>query len=358
MTDDWIDWVMQWNDSAKSVASADVLNEKPAGGHGFCRVNHTTGDFEFSDGTPVRFWGTQVWTMAATPPHHVSENISKVLYPQDDMLQGQELRLKQEYMLVSASLQDILSRFRSEHEDWSLLPEKAAIQLNDTHPALAIPELMRLLMDREGLGWEEAWGITVKVFAYTNHTVLPEALEKWKISLIQNLLPRHMEIIYEINRRFLEEVERRYPGDMGRLARMSIIEDGPEPLVRMANLAIVGSHSVNGVSALHTEILKKSVPKDFYEFFPEKFNNKTNGITPRRWLKKANSPLSFLITNAIGEGWTKDLDTLCRMLLLFLTHRQDPLRWAVPSCVWLDIGGDAGGKCVFILPATKTMPQN
>lgn len=243
----------------------------------------------------------------------LSENISKVLYPQDNMLQGQELRLKQEYMLVSASLQDILGRFRDENNDWKLLPEKVAIQLNDTHPALAVPELMRLLMDHELLDWDEAWGITVRVFAYTNHTVLPEALEKWKISLFANLLPRHTEIIYEINRRFLEEVKKRYPDDPGKFFRMSLVEEGVEPMFRMANLAIVGSHSVNGVSALHTNILKKSVFREFHQLYPGKFNNKTNGITPRRWLKKANSPLAFLITSAIGDGWTKNLDELKKL---------------------------------------------
>ena len=256
----------------------------------------------------------------------LSENISKVLYPQDDMLQGQELRLKQEYMLVSASLQDILARFRQDNDDWKRLPEKVAIQLNDTHPALAVPELMRLLMDIEKLGWDDAWDITVKVFAYTNHTVLPEALEKWKISLVSNLLPRHLEIIYEINRRFLEEVQAKYPGDTEKLARMSIVEDGHEPMIRMAHLAIVGSHSVNGVSALHTEILKKSVLRDFHEFYPEKFNNKTNGITPRRWLKKANSPLSFLISSAIGDNWTRDLDEL-KGLVSFADDPSFQERW-------------------------------
>lgn len=246
----------------------------------------------------------------------LSENISNVLYPNDNMLQGQELRLKQEYMLISASLQDILARFRREHSDWGLLPEKVAIQLNDTHPALAVPELMRLLMDQEGLGWNKAWNITVNVFAYTNHTVLPEALEKWRISLLGNLLPRHLEIIYEINRRFLDKVRDSYPGDEARAARMSIVAEGPEPMIRMANLAIVGSHSVNGVSALHTEILKNSVLQDFHLFYPGRFNNKTNGITPRRWLKKANSPLSFLITQAIGEGWEKDLSQLEKLVPL------------------------------------------
>jgi starch phosphorylase len=242
-----------------------------------------------------------------------AENITKVLYPKDDSLQGQELRLKQEYLLVSASLQDILDRFAKQHDDWQLLPERAAIQLNDTHPVLAIPELMRLLLDRVGLGWDEAWDITVRTFAYTNHTVMPEALERWSMGLLGYLLPRHLQIIHEINARFLDEVSRRYPGDGERCARMSLIEEGPDPKVRMAHLAIVGSHSTNGVSALHTDILKRQVLRDFHEFYPDRFNNKTNGITPRRWLKKANSPLAYLIDEALGEAWVTDLDQLRRL---------------------------------------------
>ena len=246
----------------------------------------------------------------------LTENITKVLYPKDDFVGGKELRLKQEYLLVSASLQEILLRFAAHNDDWHLLPERVAIQLNDTHPALAIPELMRLLMDREGLVWDEAWDITVRTFAYTNHTVLPEAMEKWGLSLLGNLLPRHLEIIFEINRRFLDEVGRRYPNDDGRLARMSLIEEGDGGRVRMAHLAIVGSHSVNGVSALHTRILKEKVLRDFHEFYPGRFNNKTNGITPRRWLKKANAPLAYLIGSAIGDGWVTELDQLRQLIPL------------------------------------------
>ncbi len=245
-----------------------------------------------------------------------SENITKVLYPNDQSAQGRELRLKQEYLLISASLQDILNRFSSQHDDWKELPNCAAIQLNDTHPALAIPELMRILMDCHGVGWDEAWDITVATFAYTNHTVMPEALECWPTALIGNLLPRHLEIIYEINTRFLLEVSSRYPGDLRRIARMSLIEAGLGARVRMAHLAIVGSHSVNGVSALHTQILKDRVLRDFHEFYPDRFNNKTNGITPRRWLKKANSPLAYLITDAIGKKWTTNLDQLRRLIPL------------------------------------------
>ncbi len=243
-----------------------------------------------------------------------SENISKVLYPKDESFKGKELRLRQEYFFVSATLQDIIRRYKKTHEDFKAFPDKVAIQLNDTHPAIAIAELMRILIDIEGLGWEEAWDITVKTFGYTNHTVLPEALEKWPVGLMEYLLPRHMMIIYEINRRFLDDIAKKYPGDNNRLYRMSIIEEGSEKKVRMANLAIVGSHSVNGVAALHTEILKSNVFRDFYEYWPEKFNNKTNGITQRRWLLLCNSGLSKLITEKIGDGWTKDLYELKKLI--------------------------------------------
>jgi len=243
-----------------------------------------------------------------------TENITKVLYPRDDSRQGKELRVKQEYLLVSASLQDILSRFRLQNEDWEFFPDRAAIQLNDTHPVLAIPELMRLLLDLEGLGWEQAWEITTRTFAYTNHSVMPEAMERWPISLLGKLLPRHLEIIYEINARLLDEVSQLHPGDLERLARMSLIEEGDEPRVRMAHLGVVGSHSVNGVSMLHTEILEERVLRDFHELYPDRFNNKTNGITPRRWLRKANTPLAHLISEAIGEEWVTDLDQLRRLV--------------------------------------------
>jgi glycogen phosphorylase len=255
-----------------------------------------------------------------------AENISKVLYPKDDFLQGKKLRLKQEYMLVSAALQDILADFAAQHTDWRLLPDRVAIQLNDTHPALAVPELMRLLMDCHGLGWDEAWDLTVRTFAYTNHTVMPEALETWPTALLGTLLPRHLEIIYEINQRLLHAVALRYPNDTARLTRMSLIEEGPDPKVRMAHLATVGSHSINGVSALHSRILTERVLHDFHEFFPERFNNKTNGITPRRWLKKANAPLAYLITEAIGDGWVRDLDQL-RQLVPLADDTEFQARW-------------------------------
>ena len=245
-----------------------------------------------------------------------SEIISKVLYPNDNVIQGKELRFKQEYFFVSATLQDIVRRYRKQHESFDQFAEKVAIQLNDTHPAIAIPELMHILVDQEGLYWEEAWEITVKTFGYTNHTILPEALEQWPVNLIERVLPRHIQIIYEINRRLLRDVWEAYPNDNDRLAGMSIIAEGPEKQVRMATLAIAGSHSVNGVAALHSEILKTRVFRDFYELWPEKFNNKTNGITQRRWLRLCNPKLSSLISSRIGEGWTTDLYELRKLVPL------------------------------------------
>lgn len=239
-----------------------------------------------------------------------SENISKVLYPNDNVLQGRELRLKQEYFFTAASLADILRRFKSENKELIFFPEKVAIQLNDTHPALAIPELMRLLLDEEKCGWETAWKITTETFAYTNHTIMPEALEAWNLPLFEKLLPRHLQIIFEINRRFLDEVSRRFPNDRDRLRRVSIIEEGEPQKIRMAYLAVVASHSVNGVSELHSNLLKTHLFKDFFEIFPDKFNNKTNGITQRRWLQKSNHRLSSLINEVIGEGWATDLSRL------------------------------------------------
>ncbi|HTL48833.1 MAG TPA: glycogen/starch/alpha-glucan phosphorylase [Verrucomicrobiae bacterium] len=242
-----------------------------------------------------------------------SENISKVLYPNDANSLGRELRLKQEYFFTAASIFDIIRRFKSGNDDFAKLPEKAAIQLNDTHPALAVAEFMRVLVDEEQLEWEDAWDITVRTFAYTNHTVMPEALECWSVALFEKLLPRHMQIIFEINVRFLRQVANKYPGDTERLRRMSLIEEGANKQVRMAFLAIVGSHSVNGVSELHSNLLKNHLFKDFYEFFPAKFNNKTNGITPRRWLLKSNPGLSNLITETIGGKWVTDLDQLKKL---------------------------------------------
>ncbi len=239
-----------------------------------------------------------------------SETISKVLYPNDSLSQGKELRLKQEFFFVSATLQDILVRYKKTYQNnFDCFPEKVAIQLNDTHPAIAVAELMRLLLDDEDLPWEKAWNITTKTFAYTNHTVLPEALEKWSVDLLGKVLPRHLQIIFEINHRFLKDVAEVFPNDNDRLKRMSIIEEGDVKQVRMAYLAIVGSHSINGVSELHTEIIKTTpcLFKDFHDLWPEKFNAKTNGITQRRWLYLCNPELSDAITHKIGPEWITDL---------------------------------------------------
>jgi len=239
-----------------------------------------------------------------------SETISKVLYPSDSVAVGKELRLTQEYFLVACALRDVVRRYIKQHETFDAFPQKAAIQLNDTHPALAIAELMRILVDENRLPWEQAWQITEQTFGYTNHTLMPEALEKWPVHLMERLLPRHLQIIYEINRRFLEHVAWLYPGDHEKLRRVSIIEEGEHKQVRMANLAIVGSHSVNGVSELHSRLITTSLVPEFYELFPHKFNNKTNGVTPRRWLKQANPRLSQLIDATIGEGWVTNLQEL------------------------------------------------
>ncbi|MDY0391358.1 glycogen/starch/alpha-glucan phosphorylase [Desulfobulbus oligotrophicus] len=240
----------------------------------------------------------------------LSETISKVLYPSDDISEGQELRLKQQYFFVAATFQDILRRYRKDNDTFDDFPNQVAVQLNDTHPAIAIPELMRLLLDIEGLGWEQAWNICVNTFAYTNHTLMPEALETWPVDMLGRVLPRHLEIIYEINRRFLEEVANLYPGNTRKIQEMSLIEEGSVRRVRMANLAIVGSHSVNGVAALHSELLKTNLFRHFHEMWPDKINSKTNGITPRRWLLKCNQGLAGLIGDKIGFDWVVDLDKL------------------------------------------------
>ncbi len=255
-----------------------------------------------------------------------TETISKVLYPADNVIEGKELRFKQEYFLASATIHDVLYRFKKKHTDLRLLPDKVAIQLNDTHPALAIPELMRVLLDLENVDWDDAWQITQKTFAYTNHTILPEALEQWPVWFFEQILPRHLQIIFDINKYFLEEVAKRFPGDNARLARMSIVEEHWERKIRMAHLAIVGSHSVNGVAALHSEILKQQLFRDFYEMYPERFNNKTNGITQRRWLKMSNPPLSELIDDYIGNGWVTDLYEL-EKLKAVATEPEFVTRW-------------------------------
>jgi glycogen phosphorylase len=261
-------------------------------------------DFEeFSDGD---FVGALVGSLAA-------HTLTRVLYPDDSTELGQELRFLQEYFLVACSLADLIRHFRRGNTAWDQLPEKAAIQLNDTHPTLAVPELMRILLDDAHLGWDEAWDLTRRTLAYTNHTLLPEALERWPLRYFKEILPRHLEIIHEINRRFLDEVRHRYPGDDARAARLSLIEEGAEEKVRMANLAIVGSHSTNGVAEIHSKLLRTTTVKDLAEMFPERFNNKTNGVTPRRWLLLANPALAGTISEAIGNGWVTDLGELRRL---------------------------------------------
>ena len=242
-----------------------------------------------------------------------AESLTRVLYPDDSTSLGQGLRFVQEYFLVACSLADVIRRFRMHNTDWSLLPEKTALQLNDTHPSLSVPELMRILLDDAHLEWDTAWDLSCRTLGYTNHTLLPEALEKWPLPWFELLVPRQLEIIFEINRRLLGVVRRRYPGDEGRVQRVSLIEEGATKHVRMANLAIVGSHSTNGVAKIHSQLLRTTTVKDLAEMFPEKFSNKTNGVTPRRWLLLANPPLANLITDAIGSAWITDLAQLARL---------------------------------------------
>ncbi len=251
---------------------------------------------------------------ASAVEHKVkSETISKVLYPNDNTPQGRELRLRQQYFFVACSLRDILARFHRCGNTIEALTRKVVIQLNDTHPVIGIPEMMRLLMDEYGLEWHQAWEMTRQVFAYTCHTLMPEALEKWPLHLFERLLPRHTEIIHEINRRFLAEVSARFPNDFERLSRLSLLEEGQERQVRMAHLAVVGSFSVNGVAELHSELLKERVFRDFYELWPERFGNVTNGVTPRRFVRLANPRLSSLVTERIGDGWLRDLEQFSKL---------------------------------------------
>ena len=263
-------------------------------------------DFDFQAFSHGNFVGAMAETLEA-------ESLTRVLYPDDSTTEGQGLRFMQEYFLVACSLADLIRRFRRSNTDWRILPEKVAIQLNDTHPTLAVPELMRILLDEAHLGWDEAWDITVRTLAYTNHTLLPEALEKWPVEWFEHMLPRQLEIMYEINRRLLDGVRTRFPGDEGRVTRTSVIEEGPGKHVRMANLAIVGSHSTNGVAALHSQLLRTTTVRDLAEMFPDRFNNKTNGVTPRRWLLVANQPLAGTITEAIGNEWITDLRQLNKL---------------------------------------------
>ena len=296
-----------WLDGEEVMAMA---YDTPVPGHG----NNTVNTLRLWSAKATREFDLSYFNsgdyVSAVEDKNQKENITRVLYPSDNVYQGKELRLKQQYFFVSATLQDAIRRYKKTQPDMKAFPDKTVFQLNDTHPSIAIPEMLRLLMDQEGMEWQEAWDITEKVFAYTNHTVLPEALEHWPVSMIERMLPRHWQIIGEINRRLMDEVEKRHPGDQGKKDAMSIISAGPEPQVRMANLAIAGSFSVNGVAELHTRILREKVFPEFNEFFPGKFNNKTNGITPRRWLKKCNPGLSELITRHIGSEWIKDLSLL------------------------------------------------
>jgi starch phosphorylase len=248
--------------------------------------------------------------LKAVEEKNISENISKVLYPSDEFYEGRELRLKQQYFFVSCSIKDIIRRYLVNHDTFDAFPDKVAIQMNDTHPSLAVAELMRLFLDSHGMSWESAWDLTTRTCAYTNHTLLAEAMEKWPVSMFERLLPRHLEIVYEINRRFMRDVAIRFMHDGDRKRGMSLIEEGAEKRVRMAHLAIVGSHSVNGVAALHSRLLRERELKDFDEMYPGRFNNKTNGVTPRRWLLCANPGLADLISQYIGTEWVRDLDQL------------------------------------------------
>jgi glycogen phosphorylase len=259
--------------------------------------------FDFQEFSKGDFIGALAETLSA-------ESLTRVLYPDDSTSMGQGLRFIQEYFLVGCSLADLIRRFRRTNTDWAALSQKAAIQLNDTHPAMAVPELMRILLDEAHLGWDEAFDITKRTLAYTNHTLLPEALEKWPLAWFELALPRHLEIVYEMNRRLLDDVRSRFPGDEGRVERVSLIEGTGERKIRMANLAIAGTHSTNGVAAIHSDLLRKTTVKDLAEVFPERFNNKTNGVTPRRWLHLCNPALSRTITGAIGDGWITDLSRL------------------------------------------------
>ncbi|MEO8592068.1 MAG: glycogen/starch/alpha-glucan phosphorylase [Candidatus Solibacter sp.] len=264
------------------------------------------GDFDFQEFGSGDFIGALGETLEA-------ESLTRVLYPDDSTVMGRRLRFMQEYFLVACSVADLVRRFRRLYNDWDLLSEKVAIQMNDTHPAIAVAELMRVLLDDAHLGWDDAWNLTRKTLAYTNHTLLPEALEKWPVEGFEVLVPRQLEIIYEINRRLLDDVRKRFPGDEGRLERVNLVEAGAEPKIRMANLAIVGSHSTNGVAAVHSKLLRTCTVKDLAEMFPERFNNKTNGVTPRRWLLQANPGLASVITEAIGGGWITDLRELANL---------------------------------------------
>jgi glycogen phosphorylase len=293
-----------------------IAFDRPVVGYGALCINTlrlwaaaAPDQFDFAEFSQGDFAGAVIQNVAA-------ESLTRVLYPDDSTEAGRALRFLQQYFMVSCSLQDIITRFRRTNSNWSALPEHVAIQLNDTHPALAVAELMRILLDQALLPWDQAWDITLRTLAYTNHTLLPEALERWPVELFELLIPRHLELVYEINRRFLDDVRRLYPGDQPRVERMSLIEEGPARKVRMAHLAVVGSHSTNGVAAIHSDLLRTRVLSEFAGMFPSRFNNKTNGVTPRRWLQQANPFLSRLISQQIGEQWVGDLAQLRRLLPL------------------------------------------
>jgi starch phosphorylase len=285
-----------------------------------------TKEFDFEDFNSGNY-------VAAVENKNSSENISKVLYPNDTMDQGKYLRLRQQYFFVSATLQDIIHEYKQNHKTFDKFAEKNAIQLNDTHPVIAIPELMRILIDEEGLGWDEAWKICTNTFSYTNHTIVPEALEEWSVQILEKLLPRHLQIIYEINRRFLDFVKKNYSNKLSVIQDLSIFRESPDKKVRMSHLAIVGSHKVNGVAKLHTEILKNQIFPNFNKLFPNKFINVTNGITPRRWLKLCNPLLSGLISDNIGDGWIYDLTKL-RALEKYTKNEEFCENWR--SVKWLN----------------------
>jgi starch phosphorylase len=298
-----------------------IAHDRPVVGYGARCVNTlrlwsavAPESFDFAEFSHGDFVGAVIGNVAA-------ESLTRVLYPDDSTEAGRTLRFLQEYFLVSCSLQDIVARFRkADGVSWSALPDHVAIQLNDTHPALAVAELMRILLDDGCLGWDEAWDLTVRTLAYTNHTLLPEALEKWPVELFEQLIPRHLDIVYEINRRFLDDVSAAYPDDDDRRRRMSLIEETPTRRVRMAHLAVVGSHSTNGVAEIHSDLLRSHVLKDFADMYPRRFNNKTNGVTPRRWLLLANPELSRLISETLGDEWVTDLEQL-RALAPLATDR-------------------------------------
>jgi starch phosphorylase len=295
---------------AQPMSLRGVPFDRPVVGYGGKTINTlrlwqaaTPDVFDFGEFSSGDFFG-------AVSDRVLAESVTRVLYPDDSTPRGRSLRFVQQYFLVRCSLADIVGRFRRRGNDWAALPEKVAIQLNDTHPAMAVPELMRILLDEAKLGWDRAWDLTVRTLAYTNHTLLPEALEKWPVDLFEAMIPRHLEIVYEINRRFLGGVREKHPGDDAKLARVSLIEEGGARKVRMANLAIVGTHSTNGVAAIHSGLLRTKTVPDFAELFPERFNNKTNGVTPRRWLLLANPDLAKLLTEAAGDRWVTDLTAL------------------------------------------------